>query len=311
MARGSWVRLVAGRLVALVATLIIVPTLFFAITTALNPLPPGFPPGPPVLQQIGDYMVRTYLHFDWGNAGPPGYESELGRLLDGLPTDLTLCLSGMLLGAFFGLIGGSVAARHPRTVRARVLMGASAVALSTPPYLFGFAVLMLFAPHTGSLLQVPFVSELSDYRLLEEGPASWVRAMWVPCLVVSLPVAAQVMRMTESGLRDVLDDDVVRSARAKGMRESRVVHRHALPLVAAPVLTLAGANTVALLTNVALMESAFNLPGAFRNLHTAVSNNDLPFLQALVLESAIFIVVANFVVDMLQAAIDPRVRFQE
>jgi peptide/nickel transport system permease protein len=311
MARGSWLRLVAGRLVALAATLVIVPTLFFAMTTALNPLPPGFAPGPPVLQQIGDFMVRTYLHFDWGNSGPPAYESELSRLLDGLPTDLTLCVSGMLLGALLGLLGGSIAARHPRTVRSRLLMGASAVALSTPPYLFGFAILLLFAPHTGSLIQIPLVSELSDYRLLEAGPASWVKAMWVPCLVVSLPVAAQVLRMTESGLREVLDDDLARTARAKGVRESRVVRRHALPLVAAPVMALAGANTVVLLTNVALMESAFNLPGAFRELQRAVSNNDLAFLQALVLESAIFIVVANFVVDILQAAIDPRVRSQE
>jgi peptide/nickel transport system permease protein len=308
MARGSWLRLLAGRLVALAATLVIVPTLFFTITTALNPLPPGYPPQPPVLKQVGDYVVRTYLHFDWGNSGPPGYESELGRLLDGLPTDLTLCLSGMLLGALLGLIGGSIAARHPRTWRSRLLMGASAVALSTPPYLFGFAVLLLFAPHTGSLLQIPFVSELSDYRLLSAGPAEWVRAMWVPCLVVSLPVAAQVMRMTEAGLRETLGDDLVRTARAKGLREGRVIRRHAFPLVAAPVLTLAGANTVALLTNVALMESAFNLPGAFHDLHSAVTSNDLPFLQALVLESAIFIVVANFVVDMLQALIDPRVR---
>jgi peptide/nickel transport system permease protein len=311
MGRGSWLRLVAGRLVALAATLVIVPTLFFTITTALNPLPPGFPPGPPVLQQIGDFMVRTYLHFDWGNTGPPEYESELSRLLDGLPTDLTLCVSGMLLGAVLGLLGGSIAARHPRTVRSRLLMGASAVALSTPPYLFGFAILLLFAPHTGYLIQIPLVSELSDYRLLEQGPASWVRAMWVPCLVVSLPVAAQVLRMTESGLREVLEDDLARTARAKGLRESRVVRRHALPLVAAPVMTLAGANTVALLTNVALMESAFNLPGAFRELQRAVSNNDLAFLQALVLESAIFIVAANFIVDILQAAIDPRVRAQE
>jgi peptide/nickel transport system permease protein len=308
MARGSWLRLLAGRLVALAATLVIVPTLFFTITTALNPVPPGFPPQPAVLSQVGHYVVQTFVHFDWGNSGPPGYESELSRLLEGLPTDLTLCVSGMLLGALLGLIGGSIAARHPRTWRSRLLMGASAVALSTPPYLFGFAVLLLFAPHTGYLIQIPFVSELSDYRLLDEGPAAWVRAMWVPCLVVSLPVAAQVMRMTEAGLRETLGDDLVRTARAKGLRESRVIRRHAFPLVAAPVMTLAGANTVALLTNVALMESAFNLPGAFHDLHSAVTSNDLPFLQALVLESAIFIVAANFIVDMLQALIDPRVR---
>jgi peptide/nickel transport system permease protein len=311
MGRGSWLRLIGGRLVALAATLVIVPTLFFAITTALNPLPPGFPPGPPVLRQVGDFMVRTYLHFDWGNTGPPAYQSELDRLLQGLPTDLTLCLSGMVLGAVLGIVGGSIAARHPRTVRSRLLMGASAVALSTPPYLFGFAVLLLFAPHTGYLIQIPLVSELSDYRRLSEGPWAWVKAMWVPSLVVSLPVAAQVLRMTESGLREVLGEDIARSARAKGVRESRVMRRHAFPLVAAPVMTLAGANTVALLTNVALMESAFNLPGAFHDLHSAVTSNDLPFLQALVLESAIFIVVANFLVDVLQAAIDPRVRAQE
>jgi peptide/nickel transport system permease protein len=261
-----------------------------------------------VLPQIWAFVKQTYLHFDLGNTGPPGYESEGAVLLAGLPTDLTLAVSGMVLGLLIGVVAGSICARHPRTKRARVLMAASAVALSTPPYLFGFAVLILFAPGTGYLLPLPLISPLQDYTLLSAPPDVWVRALWVPALCVATPLAAQVMRMTESGLRETLDLDTTRSARAKGLTENRIVRRHALPLTASPILALAGANSVNLLTNIALMESAFNLPGAFHDLQRAVLNGDLGYLQALTVECAVFIVVANLLVDLVQMLLDPRVR---
>jgi peptide/nickel transport system permease protein len=306
--RGSWAGFVARRLGALVATVVLVPTLFFTVTTALDPGAPGGPPKDPVLPQVGHYLVQTFLHLDLGNSGPPAYEDELHFLLRGLPTDVTLFVGGMAVGMLLGVVGGSVCARHPRSVRARGLLGLSSITLSMPPYLFGFAVLVLFAPKTGYLLQIPFVSEVSDYRLESADPGAWVRAMWVPCVAVALPIAAQMLRMTEAGLRESLDADFIRTARSKGIRDRRVVARHALPLAAPPIMTLAGANSVVLITNVALMESAFNLPGSFRDLQAAVLNGDLVYLNALVIECAVFIVVANFLVDLGQALLDPRVR---
>jgi peptide/nickel transport system permease protein len=306
--RGSLVGLVGRRLLALAATMVIVPTLFFTITTALDPGPPDGPPQDPVLAQVGHYMVRTFVHFDLGDSGPPGYESEADVLRSGLPTDITLFVSGMALGLALGVAGGSVCARRPRSLRARGLMGLSSICLSMPPYLFGFAVLVLFAPETGHVLKIPFVSDISDYRLLSAHLATWVRAMWVPCVAVALPIAAQVLRMTEASLRESFGEEFIRTARAKGIRERRVVLRHALPLAAPPVMTLAGVNSVVLITNVALMESAFNLPGSFRDLYRAVVNNDLAFLNALVIECAVFIVLANLAVDVAQALLDPRVR---
>jgi peptide/nickel transport system permease protein len=308
MTHRSWPGLVARRLVALLATVVIVPTIFFTITTALDPGVPGGPPADPVLSQVWDFVVRTFVHFDLGNSGPPAYESEGQILLDGLPTDVALFLSGMVLGLLLGLVGGSICARHPRSKRARGLMGASAIALSMPPYLFGFAVLVLFAPKTGYVLKLPFVSDISDYSLESASPAAWVRALWIPCLAVALPIAAQVLRMTEAALREALGEEFIRTARAKGIGERRLLARHALPLAAPPAMTLAGVNSVVLITNVALMESAFNLPGSFRNLHGAVVNGDLAFLNALAIECAVFIVLANFAVDIAQLLIDPRVR---
>ena len=308
MTHGAWPGVVARRLVALLATVVIVPTIFFTITTALDPGVPGGPPQDPVLSQVWAFVVRTFVHFDLGNSGPPAYESEGQILVDGLPTDVTLFLSGMALGTVLGVIGGSICARHPRSKRARGLMGLSAIWLSLPPYLFGFAVLLLFAPKTGYLLKLPFISDVSDYRLESSTPAAWIRALWIPCLAVALPIAAQVLRMTEAALREAFGEEFIRTARAKGITERRLVARHALPLAAPPVMTLAGVNSVVLITNVALMESAFNLPGAFRGLHAAVANGDLAFLNALVIECAVFIVLANFAVDVAQLLIDPRVR---
>jgi ABC-type dipeptide/oligopeptide/nickel transport system permease component len=103
----------------------------------------------------------------------------------------------------------------------------------------------------------------------------------------------------------------VRTARGKGLREGGVVWRHALPACAAPVIALVGVNMNLILTNLALTEVLFNIPGSFRYIERALINRDVDLVQALVLESTFFIVVANFASDAIQGWLDPRVRTGE
>ena len=207
-----------------------------------------------------------------------------------------------------GMAGGLVVALRPDTLRARALELMTAVVLSAPPYWMAFLVLIWFAPGTGYVLEVPFVSALMDYP--DEGAdlARYAKALWMPAVLVGLPLAAAVLRITSSTLREISGEDFLRTARAKGLGELRVMRRHALPLAVAPVAALTGANMAMLVTNVALVESAFNIPGIYREIRSVYSFADLPMIQGMVIETTVLIVVANTLADLIQARMDPRLR---
>jgi len=255
-----------------------------------------------------DYAVQTYWHFDLGVSGSY-YGTPVSEVVwFTLPADLAMVFGGVASGVLIGLAGGLVCATLPGSWLARILHLLAAFVLSVPPYWLGFMALIFFAPGTGYVLELPFVSALMDYEDLTEHPLGWLKALWLPWILVGLPLAAGVLRMTTITLRDVVGEDFVRTARAKGLRHRTVVRRHALPLALAPVAALTGANIALLVTNVALMESAFNIPGIFRDIRGVYSHADLPLIQAMVIETTVLIVGANMVADLVQAWLDPRVR---
>jgi peptide/nickel transport system permease protein len=196
----------------------------------------------------------------------------------------------------------------PRSLPGRALGVASAFLFAAPVYWLGFVALILFSPGFGSLLHVPFMSQVSSYVPIAEDPIAWLRSMWLPCLIAGAPLGAACARMTAGSLQAVLGDDALRTARAKGATEARVLRRHALPLAAPPVIALVGVNMNLLVTNVALVEAAFNIPGSFRLIEGALVNRDVDLAQALVLEATVLIVLANFLADAVHAWLDPRAR---
>ena len=114
--------------------------------------------------------------------------------------------------------------------------------------------------------------------------------------------------MAATQLRGALAEDFVRTARGKGVARRRVLWRHALPAAAGPVVALVGVQMNLILTNVALIETVFNIPGGFRYIERALVNRDVDLVQALVVEATLFIVVANFLADAIHAWLDPRQR---
>jgi ABC-type dipeptide/oligopeptide/nickel transport system permease component len=137
--------------------------------------------------------------------------------------------------------------------------------------------------------------------------------MWVPWVVLAVPLAAMCHRMVRATLHDLLDDDLLRTARAKGLRQRAVMARHALPLALPPVLGLVSGNMALLVTNAALIQRPFNLPGAFRFMDVGqflgeqAGSPSPAIIQALVLEAALLIALFVLVCDVLQARLDPRV----
>jgi peptide/nickel transport system permease protein len=190
---------------------------------------------------------------------------------------------------------------------ARLLEALAAVMLCAPVYVVGLLAILVFSPSVGAPIPV-FIVKPNIYEPFSQNPLAWLRSLLVPWLVAGAPLAAMTLRMVRATLPEVLDLDFVRTAVGKGLSPRRVTVLHTLPVAIPPALSLAGAYTPMLLGNVILVEGVFGIPGVWRYIPGAISNGDFTLMQALVVVGAFFVVVANAVVDVTLAAIDPRVR---
>jgi peptide/nickel transport system permease protein len=300
--RNSWPVVLARRLVALAATVVIAPTLAFVVFNGLaGKLYESLP------ASAWDYVVKTFWHRDLGISGR--FQEPMWDVIAWtLPVDLALVVGGMLLGMGLGLAGGLLAAAHSGRPLGRGLHGLSVFLLCCPPYWLAFMLLIFFAPGVGKVLQVPF---LSKPNLGVHDPHSfvgWLHLLWMPCLLVALPLATQVFRMTLVSVRDVQGQEFLRTARAKGLSERRVLVRHILPVALTPIAALTAANVALVVTNVTLMEAAYNLPGLYGEIKNLSGIEDTDTMQALIIETTVLIVVANMLADLVHARLDPRVR---
>lgn len=297
------------RLLGVAAVIVAAPCLSYVVLGTLRE-------GDPLWTRIGDlprYVWVTFVHGELGYSGP-FQKSLLSAVLDGLPCDVALLVGGLVLGVALGLATGLLCGARRGSALDRTFAIGSAAALSIPIYWFGFAVLALFAPQSGEVLQIPFLSWYGGYRSLTDDPLAWLQSLWVPWVVLSLPLAAMCHRMVRATLVDVLEEDFIRGARAKGVRESVVLRRHALRAAMPPVLGLVSVNMALMVTNVILVENAFRLPGFFQFADVGQFLGDLGHIpspdvvQALILEAAVLISVAMLVTDLLHGHLDPRAR---
>src|SRR3954447_16355338 len=304
---------ITRRLASLVVTVLVAATLSYVAMSAAIDGSVG---------NVSDYLTGMVLHGDFGTSYGGGCNPQefimacshyepgpvSGLLRRRVPVDLQLLLGAMLIGAGLGLIGGRICAVRPASKTAHVLRVLTGFQLSCPPYWQGFAVLILFADKSGMLVQLPFASATGEFQPLTQNPLIYLKAMWLPWLLIGLPLAAYVLRITDSSLRDVMEEDYMRTARAKGLPERLVIRRHALPVAAPPIAVMIGVNVSTVLINAALMESAFNVPGMYRLIRSSVYVHDLWVIQAMVIEGVVIVVLANALAVLTQAAIDPRVR---
>ena len=226
---------------------------------------------------------------------------------DRVPVDLQLLIGGMLLGTFLGIAAGRWCAAYPGTWITRALHVAIAFLLSCPPYFLALVVLLWFSWNSGDY-RLPFVSGQGDYRPFGQDPLAFVKAMWVPWVCCALPLAALVARIAEASVGEALGEDFIRTARAKGLAERQVLNRHALRISMPPIAAMTGVNVSTMLIQAAAIEYGFGIPGMFLTIRGAIIGQDVPVLEALVLEGVILVVIANFLVDAFQDRLDPRLR---
>jgi peptide/nickel transport system permease protein len=180
------------------------------------------------------------------------------------------------------------------------------VLVSAPEYWLGLIALYLFASDIGQLHVLPGAG---SYVGLTSDPVKWFESLIMPWLVVAAGTAAIYARLVRGSMIETMSEDYIRTARAKGLPERRVVLRHGLRSAINPVVTIFGLDIGVLLGSSVLIETVFNIPGIGRLNYDAITHADFPIVQGTVLFAAVFIIVANIVVDIAYAFLDPRVRY--
>ncbi len=219
---------------------------------------------------------------------------------------ISLTVGGAVLWLLIGISTGVLAATHPRSI---IDKGATFFAVffySMPTFLLGLILLyfLFFQLHLAGIPIFPG----SGYVSIFTSPASWAQHLILPWIAVALTTAATYTRLTRAGLLEVLGEDYIRTARAKGVSERRVTYRHALRAALTSVVTQLGIDIGVLLGGAVVTENIFGLPGLGQLAIQSVTQQDLPVIIGIVMLAAAFVVACNFAVDMLYAVLDPRVR---
>jgi peptide/nickel transport system permease protein len=305
---GSLPIFIARRLVAVVLIAVAASAVTFLTLHGL--FPETFSDTHPLHVELWLFLERTFLHFDLGESTsrPLGQVSWLiGR---GLAADASLIVGGLGAGFVIGIVSGTLAARRPRSLLARAIDLLGLLALCTPVYVMAMAGILLFAPSIGAPLPLG-VFEPHMYTPLTHDPVGWARGLLVPWIITGLPLAAINMRLTRADLQDVLQQDYVRTASAKGLPPWVVMTRHMLPVSVPPAVSLTGAYVPLIVGNALLVESVYEIPGSFQLIPHAIDVGNYPVIQGLVIVSAVFVVTCNGIADIVLAALDPRVRHSD
>jgi len=260
----------------------------------------------PLYVQYWEYMKNLVLHFDFGYS----YESNADvreLIFDRLPATFSLVFGAVILWLAAAIPVGIISAVRQRSIFDRVTMITTLALYSAPVFWLGLVLLYLFADDVG---QFPIFPGQGAYEPISNGVFSWAGALILPWIVLAAASAAIYARYLRSSLIDVMGEDYIRTARAKGLGERRVIMHHGVRSAITPVVTLLGVDIGLLLAgNAILTESVFNIPGIGSLIFTSIERSDLPVVQGVVLFGAFFIITLSILVDIAYAYLDPRVRY--
>jgi peptide/nickel transport system permease protein len=259
----------------------------------------------PLPTQFWLYMKRLVLHFDLGYSYYSG-ASVKSLILDRLPATISLTFGAVIIWLAVGIPVGIISAIKRHSPLDRASMGTALVLISAPVYWLGLIALYLFASDIGVFHLLPGAN---SYVGLTASPTRWFTSLILPWLVLAASFAAIYGRVLRGSLIESMQEDYIRTARAKGLSERRVVLRHGLRPAINPIVTLLGLDLGVLMAGAVLTETVFNIPGIGRLNYNAIATSDFPVVQGTVLLAAFFIIVANIVVDIAYAYLDPRVRY--
>lgn len=227
----------------------------------------------------------------------------IDAIVQRLEPTIVLTLYALTIAVVVGMVSGIVAAVNRNGILDQVSMTTAMVGVSMPEFWFGLMLILLFA--------VEFrLFPVAGYIPLEQGLWSCLWSLTLPAVSVGLVQAAFIARITRSSMLDVIGEDFIRTARAKGLPSRIVILRHALKNALIPVLTVIGITFAVLMGGAIAIETVFNIPGIGRLLVNAVARRDYPVIQGIVLFMSLTFIFINLFVDILYGLIDPRVKNQ-
>jgi peptide/nickel transport system permease protein len=218
-----------------------------------------------------------------------------------LPVTLQLTLMAAILGTIPAVTMGIIAAVKRNSPADYLATVGTLLGISAPNFLIAILLILLFSYELKWLPPVGF-------KQLSVDPVQNLKSMILPAFSLSLPLAAVMMRNTRSAVLEVLNQDYVRVARAKGLSSRRVLLRHVIPNASLPIITVAGLQVAGLLGGTVIVEQIFGLPGLGRYIYDAINNRDYPVVQGVTLVIATMFVFISMLVDVLYAVVDPRLR---
>jgi len=238
-------------------------------------------------------------------------EPALQGMKDGLPYSLQLAVMSLIIGLCTSIPIGIISAIRQDSAIDYVLRIFAILVLAMPSFWVGTMLLLYCVKGVSvfGLFTVGWTIDLTDPKLLWEDPGSSFRGFILPAVAGGLASAAGVMRLLRSQMLEVLRQDYIRTAWAKGMRERVVILRHAMKNAMVPVVTVLGLTLAGLLSGNVVFENLFGIPGVGRRILTAIQARDVPVVQAFVLVIATFIVFVNLGIDLLYGVLDPRIRY--
>jgi peptide/nickel transport system permease protein len=246
--------------------------------------------------------LSNLLQGDFGVSvlsGKPVLEMIAGRME---PT-ISLALTTIPLSVIIAVPLGVIAAWKHGTLIDRFVMALSVLGFSVPVFVIGYVMISLFAME---LKWFP----VQGFRPIGEGLGPFLARIALPTFTLTLLYIALIARITRTSMLEILGEDYVRTARAKGLSEWRVLMAHALRNCSVPIITIIGIGIALLISGVVVTESVFNLPGLGRLTVDAVLARDYPVIQAVILLASLIYVVINLLIDIAYVLLDPRIRYQ-
>jgi len=305
------------RFLILIGTLLLVSGIIFALIRVVPGDPAqlilGIQATPETLAQLrhnlGLDLPWMVQYWNWIFAALQGdfgksitYDVSIRSLiLSRLQVTFPLAFLAILLAVSLSFPAGIFAALRRNQLGDYGVMVISQIGLIVPAFWAGILLMLFFAVHLQWLPAGGFIP-------WSQSPLGSLRSLLLPALSLGLIRAAVLTRLTRSGMLEALGEDYVRTARAKGLTEHRVVYQHAFRNVLIPVVTILGLQIGELLAGAIVIENVFHLPGLGRLIFLAIGQRDLPVVQAVGLLIVFFIVVLNFIVDLIYGIIDPRIR---
>jgi peptide/nickel transport system permease protein len=231
------------------------------------------------------------------------FKKQVAELIaDRLEPTLSLALCTIVLAVLIAVPLGVLAAYRQGSWLDRIVMGFSVLGFSMPVFVIGYLLIYVFAIELNWL-------PVQGYQRLSQGVGGWLVRLILPALTLSVIYVALIARMTRTSVLEVLNEDYIRTARAKGQTEIKVLVRHALANAAVPIVTVIGLGIALLIGGVVVTESVYTIPGLGRLTVDAVLARDYPTIQAIILLFSLVYVLINLAVDLTYTFFDPRIRY--